>query len=309
MSLPKPRQTKHQMKTLEDWHRGIRDVRDPLDLTVFLISSRKDWDFKSKVQVLLLLPKEAIRDYTGMNLLETRLEDADQPQLAQIVRWLCFQNLTWSSRISEHIWCYMKMAKDDFLNEMVQRSTFIKEELQTLQAPLKSLQKNTNNSTEEVIDRRNQINRYKTELQRVEEAYQGADHILRRLEGEIPVGVVGRAFKSFRKNPKWHLSPKICQECADKGGCCGRACRCCEKDCGISLRKGKRGHCSDSCGCCLRTHGKQYKGLDEENVSTTQEWWSMISFCLSIFTGSIGIDRKCRVYIWGLDYIDELGLL
>lgn len=178
MSLFNRRQTKHQMVTLEDWLRGIRHVRNPLDLTVFLLSSPKDWDFKKKVQVLILLPKKAIRDAVGMDLLENRLEDAGQPQLAQVVRWLCFQNLPWRFRMSNRMWCYMEMLKEDMFGEMVQRATFIKEELQALQAFLELLETDTNNNTEQVIERHNQINRYRTELQRVEEVYQETDNIL-----------------------------------------------------------------------------------------------------------------------------------
>lgn len=178
MSLVERRQTKHQMVTLEDWLRGIRHVRNPLDLTVFLLSSPKDWEFKNKVQVLLLLPKKAIRDDTGMKLLETRLEDAGQPGLARVVRWLCFQNLPWRFRMSNRIWCYMKLTNEGGFGEMVQRSAFIKEELRTLQASLELLGTDTNNNTKQAIDTHNQINRYKAELQWVEECYQEMDAVL-----------------------------------------------------------------------------------------------------------------------------------
>lgn len=42
MSLLKRRQTKNQMVTLEDLLREIKHVRNPLNLTVFLLSSPKD---------------------------------------------------------------------------------------------------------------------------------------------------------------------------------------------------------------------------------------------------------------------------
>lgn len=309
MSLFKRRQTEHQMVTLEDWFRGIQHVRNPLDLTVFLLASPKDWDFKKKLQVLLLLPKKAIRDNIGMNLLETRLEDAGQPQLAQVVRWLCFQNLPWRFRMSNQLWCHMKLAKEGKFGEMVQRSTYIKEEVQNLQAFLELLETDTNNDTTQLIDKRNQINRYRTELQQVEKLYQEMDDLLRGVDKAIPAGVLGRAFRAFRKNPDWYLSPQMRQECADKGGCCGRACGCCEKDREISFRDGKRGHCSGYCGCCLRTHGRQYEGIHEKVIGASQNMGLGVSLCLSVCTGSFFLDRKCRAYIWGVGFIDELGLL
>ena len=309
MSLLERRQNKHQMVTLEDWLRGIRHVRNPLDLTIFLLSSPKDWEFKNKVQVLLLLPKKAIRDDIGMKLLETRLEDAGQPELARVVRWLCFQNLPWRFRMSNRIWCYMKLTNEEGFGEMVQRSAFIKEELRTLQASLELLGTDTNNNTKQAIDTHNQINRYKVELQWVEECYQEMDAVLGGVEGVIPAGVLGKAFRAFRKNPDWYLSPQMRQGCARRGGCCGRTCRCCEKDRELSFRTGNRGHCSDSCGCCLRTHGKQYKGLFEEEFGAKENLGIGISLCLSICTGSSYLDRKCRLYIWGVGFIDELGLL
>ena len=309
MSLFRRRQTKRQMVTLEDWFRGIQHVRNPLDLTIFLLSSPEDWDFNKKVQLLLLLPKKAIRDATGMNLLEIRLEDAGQPQLAQVVRWLCFQNLPWRFQMSNRLWCYMKMGKDDVMSEIVQRSAYIKEELQTMQTSLELLETNANSNTEEAIDKCNQINQYKTELQLVEGSYREFNDVLWGVEKAIPVGPLGRAFRAFRKNPDWYLSSQMRQACANQGGCCGRACGCCEKDREISFRKGKRGHCSGFCGCCLRTHGKQYKGIETDEVRATERLGFGISLCLSVCTGSLYLDRKCRAYLWGVGFVDEHGLL
>lgn len=49
MSPLKRRQGKLQMVTLEDWLREIQHVRDSLDLIVSLLSSSKNWDFKTKI--------------------------------------------------------------------------------------------------------------------------------------------------------------------------------------------------------------------------------------------------------------------
>lgn len=203
----------------------------------------------------------------------------------------------------------MKMAKDDKFVEMVQRSAYIKEEVQTLQASLESLETNTINSTEEVIDKHSQINGYRAELQLVEKLYREVDDLLRGVEKTIPAGVLGRAFRAFRKNPDWYLSSQMRQKCAEKGGCCGRACGCCEKDREISFREGKRGHCSDFCGCCLRTHGKQYEGIYQKLIEAKQNLGLGVSLCLGVCTGSFFLDHRCRAYIWGVGFIDELGLL
>lgn len=128
--------------------------------------------------MLLSLPKKAIRDAIGMDLQETRLEDAGQPQLAQVMRWLSFQNLPWHLQVSNRLWCYMKMCREEMLGEAVQQSAYIKEELQALQMTLDSLETIPNNNIEEVTDRNNRINQYQSELQLVEATYQDIDSIL-----------------------------------------------------------------------------------------------------------------------------------
>lgn len=74
----------------------------------------------------------------------------------------------------------MKMGKEDVQGEIVQRSAYIKEELQTMQTSLELLETNANSNTEEAIDKRNQINQYKTELQLVEGSYREFNRCLQR---------------------------------------------------------------------------------------------------------------------------------
>lgn len=259
--------------------------------------------------MLLLLPKKAICDAIGMNLLETRLEDAGQPQLAQVVRWLCFQNLSWRFRVSNRIWCYLKMGEENMLRKTVQLSAYTKEELQALQTSLELLETNAISKAEEAIAKRSQVDRYKKEFQQVERSYQEYVDILWGVDEAIPVGVLGRAFRAFRKDPDWYLNSQMRQACARWGGCCGWACRCCEKDREASFRDGKRGHCSGFCGCCLRTHGKQYKSIEAEGMRKFEPLGIKISIRLSVCTGSFYRDRESRAYLWGVGFIDELGLL
>ena len=89
LSKKKTKETQ-TLVTLEDWLKGIKRIKTPQDATQVLLS---DWPLADKIKVLLLLPKKAIQNTTGMRILETRLEDPRHTQLAQVVRWLSFWNL------------------------------------------------------------------------------------------------------------------------------------------------------------------------------------------------------------------------
>lgn len=81
---------KRPLRTFEGWLKGIKHIKDPLELTSFLFS---DWSSSTdKVKILLLVPKMAFCNDVGMKLLESRLEDPMYAQLAQLVRWLIFSN-------------------------------------------------------------------------------------------------------------------------------------------------------------------------------------------------------------------------
>ncbi|KAJ5735822.1 uncharacterized protein N7483_000947 [Penicillium malachiteum] len=68
---------------------------------------------------------------------------------------------------------------------------------------------------------------------------------------------LSRAFDLWRSYPHWYLHRVLRNDCALKGGCCGRDCGCCLMRATTSgqNRKLGTGHCSIECACCIRSRG------------------------------------------------------
>lgn len=78
---------------------------------------------------------------------------------------------------------------------------------------------------------------------------------LYKLESLLPAGPFRRAYDTYRSNPKWYLHPDLRNDCAGRGGCCGRQCGCCEKREPTPRRRRGVGHCTIECGCCAIARG------------------------------------------------------
>lgn len=72
-----------------------------------------------------------------------------------------------------------------------------------------------------------------------------------------------RGLKLWRSNPNWDMHPVLVEDCAGRGGCCGKGCGCCAKRQYLyeHSRKLAIGHCTFSCLCCKQTRGFK---LDKE---------------------------------------------
>lgn len=202
--------------TLEDWlTRGIKRVKNPQELTKLLLSK---WPFAGKVQLLISLPKKAIRNDIGMRLLESRLEDAGHTQLAQVVRWRSFWNLP-RKRLRVCLdWSHMMVYGDMSMRQIVQLEIYLQEEKKALEKSGKS-----------GPDTKAQLDDYNGALQILNECYWTLSRMVGIMESAVPAGALSRAFKSCRMNPDWYLCQWLRQDCARRGGCCGRGCGCCEK--------------------------------------------------------------------------------
>lgn len=86
----------------------------------------------------------------------------------------------------------------------------------------------------------------------IEQRYQ--ERWLSDAEDTIP-RFIRLIYYSIRKNPRWYLQKELVEDCAVRGGCCGRACGCCEERASPALqgRKGI-GHCTVQCACCSDVH-------------------------------------------------------
>ncbi|KAJ5093076.1 hypothetical protein N7456_008937 [Penicillium angulare] len=77
------------------------------------------------------------------------------------------------------------------------------------------------------------------------------------LRSAAPDTIFTRGITLWRSNPKWFMHRALCEDCAGKGGCCGRGCGCCAK----RLANGvPAGHCTLECPCCESARGFE---LDE----------------------------------------------
>ncbi|KAI9925162.1 hypothetical protein MW887_006082 [Aspergillus wentii] len=117
------------------------------------------------------------------------------------------------------------------------------------------------------------------------------------LEANMPGGPLRRAFNAWRKNPDWYLTTWLRQDCAGRGGCCGRECGCCEKPRDTD-RALNRGHCTSACGCCVRSHG--FKG-DEIKFDDLKAFPFELEHRKTMYSRRIG-----RAYIWGIDFLNDL---
>lgn len=69
-------------------------------------------------------------------------------------------------------------------------------------------------------------------------------------ESSLPLFPLKKTYDEIRKNPTWYLRRELVDEYIASGGCCGRACKCCDtRHIGKNHLKGL-GHCTYFCHCC-----------------------------------------------------------
>lgn len=286
---------KRQQSALEDWLKKSKKIRDPLKLTDILLS---DWPFVNKVKILISLPKKAIRDNTGMRLLESRLKESGCFQLAQVVRWLSFWNLPKQSLDEGLGWSAIVIMTDNAIRLVVQREIYVQEELKALQ---KSLVLEELDDKNKRVTKKACLKEYETELENLNNLYWDTVHIAGENMGKMPAGILGRAFKSCRTDPEWYLCQWLREDCARRGGCCGRDCGCCERA-RTTERQWNRGHCTRECGCCIRNKRRSYEDVDSEECQEED-----LSFYMAAKESQYS-GRLNRAYIWHLSFLDELDL-
>ncbi|KAE8350296.1 hypothetical protein BDV28DRAFT_43479 [Aspergillus coremiiformis] len=135
---------------------------------------------------------------------------------------------------------------DTQLREIGQREIYLREEIKALvsqeqEAPL---------STEQ----RAQLAKWQMELDDLARKYWHLEREFYRREASVPAGPLQRAYVAWKKNPEWYLVGYLRNDCAGRGGCCGRSCGCCERPRDTEKRI-RWGHCTIECGCCRRARG------------------------------------------------------
>lgn len=88
-----------------------------------------------------------------------------------------------------------------------------------------------------------------------------------KLRSEFPRGPLIRAFELWRSHPRWYMHRSLVEDCARRGGCCGRGCGCCvDRELSATRTLGV-GHCTVECGCCCESRGFELslKEKEEQN--------------------------------------------
>ncbi|KAI9933666.1 hypothetical protein ASPWEDRAFT_30496 [Aspergillus wentii DTO 134E9] len=281
------------LSNVEKWKAWIPYSDNPRDLAKPLLSKLP---FIDKVRIQLELRPKASENTDEMKWLETKLENAGHLQLAQIVRWQIFWSLDDSRRRSqEGRWCQEIVKADIKGRWIVQREIYVRDEAQALKKMLEL-------SSDVDTAKASQLSAYEEELTSLNDQYWVHERSLWILTGGGPVGALKRGYKATRSDPNWYLCAWLRQECAGRGGCCGRACGCCEKS-RDTWRDLKRGHCTTACGCCMRSRKKT-------GVKGGEKKPEMDKFPFDLAENKEAYSRRIeRAYIWGLSFLDELDWL
>lgn len=71
---------------------------------------------------------------------------------------------------------------------------------------------------------------------------------------------------NLRRDSQWFMRNDMVQDCADRGGCCSRACGCCSQRHQCHGGKGI-GHCTTECWCCTIFRGFELSEDEKAEVS------------------------------------------
>ena len=277
-----------------DWHQRLIQTQNPRELVDTLLSD--ELTFEEQVKIVLAMPKSATNKLVDVRWLESKLEKHGHHQLCRVVRWNMFWNLDTVSRKNIREWSHAMVKTDIEVRWVMQREAYVREKLHALRKLLKLYGPDSID-----VRKKHEIMGYSEELKDLNLLYHAYQKRIWKLKGDVPVGVLTRAFMKCRENPDWYLSAWLRQDCAGRGGCCGRGCGCCEIA-GTHREHGQaRGHCITACGCCIRTRAleiRKYGGQDD-----------MEDFPFDIVSYKSSYSKQIfRAYIWGLSFLDEMGL-
>jgi hypothetical protein len=80
-------------------------------------------------------------------------------------------------------------------------------------------------------------------------------------------GYLERAFEYWRGDPRWYMHRVLREDCARRGGCCGRGCGCClDRKLELAHERGA-GHCTVECGCCQEARGYELSKEEKKAFS------------------------------------------
>lgn len=244
---------------MKKYAKKVEHAKTPEDLLEPLLSDISIDEKRKLIQDapdIVFLDDEGNRTRT-LNL-EARLEDANCDELAQRVAYRYhLLNASW-----DRGWCKELIKLDVALRWIVQRRIWLEQQAKALQTCQRQYISNSD---------LNKLEAYEKQINSLNSKYwEGHREQWAKSDG-IWSSSANRARKRQRKHADWYLSGVLREDCANRGGCCGRSCGCCERPRMIVNIDGvcDRGHCTTACSCCLKAHnidGEKLKMKDVDEV-------------------------------------------
>lgn len=229
-----------------------KNAQKPEDLLVHLLSTELNIDDK-KTLIRNAPSRIYDSDHHRQNAekVEAQLKDAGYSQLAIVLYW-CFFWHGVQPRGPES-WIKELIENDIERRWIAQRRARIQEKVQTLETSSDLLL-----SSEGEAEHASQLELYKGLLQDLNRSHWALSRKSWNKRESIKSWSFSRAYNIQRSYPDWYLSTSLSDDCAGRGGCCGRSCGCCERPRtvdGFEDHIGTRGHCTTACSCCMKAHG------------------------------------------------------
>ncbi|OJJ45574.1 hypothetical protein ASPZODRAFT_478774 [Penicilliopsis zonata CBS 506.65] len=101
------------------------------------------------------------------------------------------------------------------------------------------------------------IQAYQGDLAKVDQKYWLLERQWWSIRAAFIEGPFSHGIELWRSHPRWYMHRVLRDDCAGRGGCCGRKCGCCSNRQNLSTRKFAAGHCTVYCFCCQQARGFQ----------------------------------------------------
>ncbi|OQE08367.1 hypothetical protein PENVUL_c010G04165 [Penicillium vulpinum] len=238
----------------------VLNVKVPAELLEPLLSDKLSIDEKQKL--IEQAPDIVFTGDGGIGIttpdLEDRLENANYDELAQMVAYR-YHLLT---AASNRDWCKELIELDITLRWILQRRIWFEQKKNHI--PPSDL---------------HQLEANEKQIKSLNSRYWDTHREQWIKSDNICSKTARRAIRRQKKHADWYLSAVLREDCAKRGGCCGRKCGCRERS---RITGGNidgvrdQDHCTTACGCCLEVHGidgedLEMKDVDEIHFTTTDD--------------------------------------
>ncbi|PYH85380.1 hypothetical protein BO82DRAFT_184072 [Aspergillus uvarum CBS 121591] len=156
-----------------------------------------------------------------------------------------------------HLWRSMRslIQNDNDLNFAIQYEAALQHKHKALDTRLQHLVDTSHVGPEPIFSAMSQLQAVEIQLRTVHEDIWQLERTAHQILRNFPVGFgpVKRGVCANRARADWHMTESRQEDCAGRGGCCGRGCGCCARP--RSAQRAKKGHCTAACACCEQARG------------------------------------------------------